>query len=293
MKIGVVGPGAVGLLFSYYLRKAAGNVTVYTRTQEQAEYIRMHGITCRREGWCDTVFPDARELDGAVLADDYLFVAVKQYDLEALFPRLHKSESRLVFLQNGMSHILLLQHMQNKKAAVGIVEHGAKKESTAAVKHTGIGTTRFGIINGALQDFQALFPLFSAPLFSMCIEEEWEAALTRKLIINACINPLTALYKVRNGELVDNEHFCCMMKRVFAEVLSVVEVCDEKEQWQHVCEVARKTAHNHSSMLVDLSLGRATEVEAILGYVLKQAKEKEKELPLVSFLYHSIKGLER
>ncbi len=41
-----------------------------------------------------------------------------------------------------MSHLHAMQKIENENIAVGIVEHGAKKEERHTVYHTGIGVTK-------------------------------------------------------------------------------------------------------------------------------------------------------
>jgi len=288
MKIGVIGSGAIGMLFAFYLQRAGALVTIYTRGMEQAEHIGRFGISCTFDGQGETQFPDAAPLDAAAIEDDYVFVAVKQYDIESVLPHLQQTQSRLVFLQNGMGHLSLLQNMQQRCIAVGIVEHGARKEDARSVMHTGIGVTKLGILAGA-EGFQELLPFFQAPYFPILVEENWEEVLRSKLIVNACINPLTALYRVQNGMLLNNPAFCNAMKQIFAEVIFVLD--ETKERWEHVCNVCRKTAENESSMLTDVKQGRETEIDAIIGYLLVQAEKQNKQVPLLSFLQQSIKGM--
>ncbi len=290
MKVGIVGPGAIGLLFTYYLQKESNAVTIYTRTEEQAQNIRKKGITCIINHAKYTVFPHALPLDGASLQDDYILVAVKQYQLPSVLSHLHRASGKLIFLQNGMAHLSMLQDF-DQATAVGIVEHGAKKENDTTVVHTGAGITRLGIISGHEDMFQSLFSLFTE-VFPLVIEKNWKEIVVNKLVINACVNPLTALYRVKNGEMLKNEHFNQVMKSVCKEVLCILGESNLEEHWIRVCHVCEKTADNQSSMLTDVIHHRQTEVDAILGYILAKADEKGQTVPILSFLYHSMKGLE-
>jgi 2-dehydropantoate 2-reductase len=292
MKIGVIGPGAIGLLFAYYLQKESRSVTVYTRTREQALYLNRHGIMLKKGNETDVVFPKVQALGESVLEDNYLFIAVKQYQLESLLPYLRKSTSKnIVFLQNGMSHLSLIQNMQEKHIAVGIVEHGAKKEGAGIVHHTGIGSTKLGVVRGTMQDFEPIFTLFSNE-FSLFAENDWKSILIKKIIINACINPLTALYRVKNGELLENPYFQGAMKQVLLEALEALGETDEDGHWERVCAVCRNTALNQSSMLTDILHKRPTEADAILGFILQEGQRRDIQTPTISFLYQSVKGLE-
>lgn len=292
MKIGIVGPGAVGLLFAFYLKKNGQDVTVFTRTEEQAEQLKQKGITCMREGKMETVSLNAMRLEN--MTDermDYTFIAVKQYHLAHVLSFL-TGQQRLIFLQNGMSHLSIFQEIECEHVAIGIVEHGAKKENDYTVHHTGVGIMKFGVVRGGQERFAPLFSCFSPKLFPLRIETDWKRTLHDKLVVNVCINPLTALFGVRNGELLSNLFFYRAMKQVFEEVAFLIEEEKKEELWQLVCHVCEKTSDNTSSMLADVKQNRKTEIDAIVGYAIEEAKKREKQVPTLQFLYHSIKGLE-
>ncbi len=63
----------------------------------------------------------------------------------------------------------------------------------------------------------------------------------KKLVVNVCINPLTALLGVKNGELITNRFFYQMMEQVFQEVAFLIR--GEKEMvWQMVRNVCEGTS---------------------------------------------------
>lgn len=288
MNIGVIGAGAIGMLFSFYLQRAGAKVTLYTHSTEQAREIEEFGISCTVNGKEERQSVAARPLTAGLAEENYVLIAVKQYNLDSVMPHLQRTKARLIFLQNGMGHLPLLKNMNHAGIAVGIVEHGARRTGAAAVVHTGIGATKLGILAGE-EEFDALLPFFSDSCFLIVVEEDWEQVLRNKLIVNACINPLTALYRVQNGVLLENPFLREAMKQVFAEVIFVLG--EKEEQWERVCGVCRTTAENVSSMLTDVKLRRQTEIDAIVGYLLTQAHEQQKPAPLLSFLHQSVKGM--
>ena len=101
--------------------------------------------------------------------------------------------------------------------------------------------------------------------------EDAQSLIWGKLIINAAINPLTALLRVPNGKLLDLPSAHEMMKALASETARVAEA--EKIQLPFsdpvaaAEEVARRTAANHSSMLQDVLRGAPTEIDAICGAV--------------------------
>ncbi|SCM96796.1 2-dehydropantoate 2-reductase [Bacillus mycoides] len=292
MKIGIIGPGAIGLLYTFYLQKSNQDVTLFTRNAKQAEELNLTGVTCIRNGERETVFPSILPIESMLDKQlDYTFIAVKQYHITDILPFV-QGESSLIFLQNGMSHLHIMQKIGNERIAVGIVEHGAKKEDGHTVHHTGIGVTKFGVVRGQSSCFKKVFNCFPFDYFPIQIEDDWKGIMRNKLVVNVCINPLTTLLRVENGELISNPFFYQMMEQVFQEIAFLVKEEDKEMVWQMVCQVCEKTSHNTSSMLADVRANRQTEVNAIVGYVLEEAKEQRQSVPTLRFLFNAIKGME-
>ena len=116
--------------------------------------------------------------------------------------------------------------------------------------------------------------------------------LIEKVAINCCINPLTAVHRVKNGELISETHGE-QVTTVISEVSSVLDDLGYPtlsiELGQRVYEVMTDTAENRSSMLNDVMAGRRTEADAIVGWLLRQTK---RELPALTALATQLRALE-
>ncbi|QOR68460.1 2-dehydropantoate 2-reductase [Cytobacillus suaedae] len=294
MKVGIIGAGAIGLLFASYIAPTH-NLTIYTRKLDQRERLNKEGLLLIRNGKKFNIKVSAEILQNQSIEQlDLLIIAVKQYHLHDLitqFPSINQATT-IVFLQNGMGHIRYLDKLRNDSIYVGVVEHGAMLLSSHSVEHTGIGITKISSFKGSSTVISSIIASVGSSHFPFTFEEDWSQMLIEKLVINSVINPLTSLYGVKNGELLRNVYFYKLMKELFSEVTSVFP-SENREVWDRVVEVCEKTSNNRSSMLKDLEEGRLTEIDAILGYVLEIGKRKEIDLPVINFLYHSIKGLEK
>jgi 2-dehydropantoate 2-reductase len=295
VKIAIVGGGAVGLLFANYLTKANHHVTIVVRRKEQEQQLRSHGV--KLYGHERTEIVEALTFDELQSQTfDLVIITVKQTAIKTVVNTLKMRKliaKDIMFVQNGMGHIHYMKELLNcfHSCYIGIVEHGAKKLSDFEVHHTGIGKVSLGILHKNHEKIHELANELSFGKFPFEVSHDWEMILKRKLVINAVINPLTALFQVRNGELLHNEHFIGLMRALLFEAVSVLQLPDEEEMWQYVKRICEKTASNHSSMLMDLTNGRETEIEAISGHIIEKAEEQQKNVPFTSFVYESIKGL--
>lgn len=291
MNLAVLGGGAVGLLSAFYL-SYTHSITVITRRSEQAEILNRQGVTLRNGEKEET-----REIKAAQKSEeafDLCLVTVKQNQLHSARQTIENlCCSRFLFLQNGMGHLSDMEKFaQSKEVYVGIVEHGVAKTGDARIVHTGIGCVKWGAYSNS--DGNMLIREFakSQESFPMFFSANWRQLLIEKLLVNACINPMTALLNVKNGELLRNPAYLAFMEYIFDEAANVLQVQDKGSSWKKVLAICEKTAENMSSMRADFLLGRKTEIDAILGCLIKEAEKMGKQVPHLSFLFDSIKAAE-
>lgn len=294
MKIAIIGGGAIGLLFAHYLNEHH-NVQVYVRNKSQADRLRSQGLKFERDGKRFNHPIQASLFSEWKGEEDLTIVAVKQYSIPEVVCSMKKmSHGRnlsLLFLQNGMGHLKWIQSLEADHLFVGSVEHGALKVESETVIHTGIGVTKLAAIKGDLTFLQAI----SEPAlnyFPFVFKQDYNGMLIEKLIVNSVINPLTAVLRVRNGELLENQYYYRLFLKLFGEVSTILDIYDKKTALNHVKMVCRDTGNNRSSMLKDIEEGRHTEIDAILGYILEEADRKKMVAPYSLCLYCLVKGKE-
>ncbi len=292
LNIGIIGGGAIGLLCASYLAQHH-DVTVFTRRNEQAEEIRAFGIERTVKG--ETCQASVHAQTGITGEFDFLIVTVKYHHLQDVLSELSTlSPHRILFLQNGMAHLLDLENWKTGHSLyIGVVEHGAMKMSDHEVNHTGIGVIKWGAFqHEAAADIKKALNETSSH-FQMIYADEWKKVLEEKLLVNVCINPLTTLLHVRNGALIENPSYEYMMKCAFEEAVSILSLPEKERLWAYVITVCENTAENQSSMLQDIVKGRQTERKAILGYLLKKAQAQGVAVPHLTFFDRSLEVLEK
>jgi 2-dehydropantoate 2-reductase len=113
--------------------------------------------------------------------------------------------------------------------------------------------------------------------FKVEIVQDAQSLVWGKLVINAAINPLTAILRVPNGRLLELPSAREMMGALAREAAHVAEADNVHLPFRDPIaaaeDVAHRTAANHSSMLQDVLRGAPTEIDAICGAVVTMGQK--------------------
>jgi 2-dehydropantoate 2-reductase len=295
MKIGIIGAGSIGLLFAAYLSKAF-SITLYTRTSVQAEEINQNGIALQEGTEKQKFSVRAMPISKWAGEEELTIIAVKQYQLHSIIndlTNLERCPNTLLFLQNGMGHLKLLENIPVPNIFVVSVEHGASKVNTYTVRHNGKGAINVALFKGDSNKIIEFADACSANNFPITRKGDYYDMLVNKLIANAIINPLTAILQVNNGELITNTFYFAAVKNLFLEISDILNLQDPIIKFKNMLNICKKTAANRSSMLKDIEAGRKTEIDAILGFLLDEASKQQKKAINIESYYHLIKGKEK
>ena len=227
---------------------------------------------------------------------DWLVITTKAADtLNAITPladHLHRIK-RLVLLQNGMGQQAAVADWlstQNNPPELWLASstEGAYRQNRSDVVYAGQGQTFIGryqeglVQNRLSHDSQECNNCdFYLPMSTVYAPDMLDK-LRHKLAINAVINPLTALYRCRNGELVTNPDYRRHLQLLAAEIAGLYTFLNWSLPWNLLTQaeqVATATAANQSSTLQDVLQQRPTELPYINGYLLAQAEQHEYALP--------------
>lgn len=298
MDIVVIGPGAIGCLFGSLLGLRGNNVTVVDHNVERAARIERNGITLE---WNDHthIVPVCVQLNPRTFSfqADVILLCVKSYDNEqaaiSALPFIGP-ETLVVSLQNGIGNIeRLASSTAHEKTAALITSMGATLLGDGHVRYAGKGAT-YVTAEGQLKPRgEAL-----ASELSRCgVPAEWndntDAVIWSKAVINAAINPVTAISGVCNGDILLHPDLTDLMSSAAKEAQSVAEAegitllyDDAAEEAAQVC---RNTHSNISSMLQDIRNETPTEIDAITGMIVTSAKASGVPVPVNESLLKQVK----
>jgi 2-dehydropantoate 2-reductase len=131
--------------------------------------------------------------------------------------------------------------------------------------------------------------------FRVEVVADTESLLWGKLVVNSAINPLTALLRLPNGELLTRPAARSLMGEVAAETARVAAaqgiVLPYSDAVAAVEAVAQRTAENISSMLRDVQRDAPTEIEAINGAIVRAGEQVGVSTPLNRTLWQLVSSL--
>ncbi|MFB0845550.1 ketopantoate reductase family protein [Paenibacillus oleatilyticus] len=317
----VIGAGALGTLFAVKLSKAGHEVEVVVRRAERKAEIEAAGLRLtnavsgseeKSARAVITAFPRVRlwEEKEAFGGKDgsgphFILLAVKQSaitrELGLELGRRMGSSAWMVCLQNGIGHLeTLAAYVPAERLLAAVTTEGAMISTAGEAVHTGSGMTWVGAVGDERAEVSEIMQknlVYWLQLagFSASVSKNISSRIWQKLLINAVINPLTALLRVPNGELLSLPGAGELMRSLYEEGVVLARALDirlEPDLWEQLLEVCRRTANNRSSMLQDMTAGRLTEIDAITGGLLREANRSEIELPTHLTVYRLIKAAE-
>jgi 2-dehydropantoate 2-reductase len=305
----VIGGGSLGLLFAGKVRAKTRDQAVHliTRSPEQAQEIRDVGLIIDGHPPIQSmsVHSISEDLAGRIEPPSWIFLMVKQKHLESstifdYIQYIKGPKTSVVCFQNGIGHIeKCKEHLTDIPIYAAVTTEGAKKISAHKVLHTGTGKTAIGQINDgetvSSPNENKLIELLNMAGFNTFMSKEMNRLIWNKLLINAVINPLTALMRVTNGELPRLTHGKALMYALMTEGINTAKasgISVSEQLWDDILEVCERTSSNTSSMLADILAGRETEIEWINGQIIKAAKRYGLQTPTHIMIYQLVKGLE-
>lgn len=281
----ILGTGALACLFAARLTQAGHTVTLLGTWREGIEALRADGVRYVNADGAEHNFKvratdDPAECAGATTA----IVLVKAWQTERASRQLQTclaKDGLALTLQNGLGNYeTLVQQLGPERVALGSTTTGATLLGPGWVRAGGEGI----ISLGQKQAAAGLEASLKSANFNVQVVNDPQALIWGKLIINAAINPLTALLKVRNGDLLDRPSARVLMGELAREAAAVAQAegvtLPFADPVAAVEEVARKTSSNQSSMLQDVLRGARTEIDAICGAVVRRAERHALAVPV-------------
>jgi 2-dehydropantoate 2-reductase len=292
----IVGTGALATLFAARLGRAGHAITMLGTWPD--------GLRALRENGARLIESDGREQRSPVIATGdprdclgarHALVLVKSWQTQRAADQLAAclaEDGLAVTLQNGLGNReILAVKLGKSRAVLGSTTTGATLLGPGLAKPGGEGTV-------SIESHPNITPLVAAlrsARFKVEAVKDARSLIWNKLVINSAINPLTALLRIPNGQLLERPSARALL-RSLAEETAAVAVAEQarlaaEDPVRSVEAVALKTAANHSSMFQDIQRGAPTEIDAICGAVTRAGRRHNIPTPINQACWQLVQAL--
>ena len=287
----IAGTGALATLFAARLSASGHPITMLVSWENGLRTLQENGARLIDSDGAEFTYPVKATNNPADCKDiRYALVLVKSWQTERVAGQLAEclaEDGLALTLQNGMGN---REHLAGAlglpRVALGITTTGATLLGPGLARVGGEGVI-------SVETHPRLGPLEAALTgagFNVQEVSDADALVWGKLVINAAINPLTALLRVPNGELLQRPAAHKMMSVLATEAAAVATAQGIHLPFEDAVraaeEVARKTAANHSSMFQDIRRGAPTEIDAICGVITKTGEKIGVSTPVNRVCWH-------
>ena len=284
--IAILGPGGVGGFLAAALARATEPVTVIAREQT-ADHIAQHGLrveSVRLGGFTANPATSTSLTD----PDTSLVIATKSTTLDAALERIEVTPALVVPLLNGLDHVdVLRDRFGADRVAAGTIRIEADRPSPGHITQTS-GFLRVDLAPPSDRLNAFADALNRAEVPARVIESEVQVLWGKLVRLNA-LACMTSAYDKLLGEIRDDPHLSSELRACVEEAAVVASAEGAAVDPDTVMgELAEAHATLGSSMQRDIAAGRAPELDAIPGAVLRHAARHGIDAPTIAALHAKI-----
>jgi 2-dehydropantoate 2-reductase len=211
--------------------------------------------------------------------------------------RVISSDGVVATLQNGLGNLeVLAEHVDTERLSLGAIYVGAEMVN-GALEATGPGRVELGRPKHARAraHLEELGAAMAAGGMTVAVVDDPWPTVWKKLVVNAAMNPTTAIFGLRNPELLDHpagRPLADALARETARVATAAGVAIDPEaapgMWHAVA-----TFVNRSSMFQDVAAGRPTEIDAINGAIAREGERLGVHAPANEAIAILVRAIEK
>ena len=302
MKVVIIGAGAMGCLYGAYLSEK-NEVIMLDVYEPQVDIINKNGITVLEPDGSEKNYKNVRAMKsgGCDVVADLVIVFVKSTFSESALKEnksLFGENTIVMTLQNGAGNDRkIAKYVRPENIIIGTSKHNSVNLGGGKVSHSGNGMTTIGSNHGEIEALRIIEKVFSESGFDIEISDDIQRIIWSKLFVNLSINTFTAITRSPIGSMIENKYAWDFAEKMICEAVDVAEAdgthfsyMEVLNMVHHVCEDVGK---GYSSMYQDVTRGIPTEIDAINGAIVEQAKRYNVPAPyntLIVDLIHAIEG---
>lgn len=303
----VLGSGSVGSLYGGLLA-ANGNEVVLLGRSFHIDVVRNNGLIIRGlfdfhvepkyAGNFDYLYPILEDQCEDI---DYILVTTKAHQTRAaaeeIIPIVPKT-AVLISIQNGIGTEDILKELYPDNLVLrAVTSVGVNRPKPGLIDFTGEGQINLGYKTEEEKEIAKEFlRLLTKAGMNAKLTNNIEGMVYSKVILNCALNPLTAIHKVKNIEIIKQEKLKEEAIAIATEAWNVVKKMgikiSVKNPIDFMFEVIENTGENQNSMLDDILNKRKTEIEFLNGKIIELGEKMDINVSHNKEIYEKIRLIE-
>lgn len=287
--IGILGAGAMGTLLAHKLGRAGHAVHLVARSAARREMLRKDSLPAHLEETVEGLRP-------ATL----VFLCVKAFDTGGAAAELagFPESTGICSLQNGWGNLeTLAARIPTCPLVAGATSLGGYLDESGTLHASTNGSTQFA----PWEETEVRWAEYAATLFTSAglraeSRRDARAILWQKLVLNAAVNPLSALTGRPNGAILESGPLLRIAEAAAVEATRIgTRLGYLDPTFEPIVALARlleETKANRSSMAEDLTRMRRTEIDAIVRPIVFAGKETGEPVPVLEGLWALVRAAE-
>jgi len=300
IRVAVLGAGAVGCFFGGMLARAGHDVTLIGRPVH-VDAIRKAGLHFEGLAFDERIALAASTEAQAVRGARLVLFCVKSTDTESAAAQIAPwldAGSVVLSLQNGVDNAERIQALVPRPVLAAVVYVATEMAGPGHLKHHGRGDLVIGALGeqaplaDTLRQVQQWFAQAGVPV---TISANVAGELWTKLVVNCAYNAISAIAQLPYGTMIEGAGIREVMRDVVGEALAVAAargVATDPDLLAKVYRIAEAMPTQYSSTAQDLARGRATEIDHLNGYLVRQGDALGIPVPANRALHALVKLLE-
>ncbi len=295
MNVLVMGSGAVGSYYGAILAKSGHTVNFVVRG-DHFRAIKAQGLTVEsQDAKAYTIKVNISHKPDPTIPFDLILFTVKAYDTHDAV------KSMLGSISDNTSILTLQNGFESGQEIQSLIQKGTVLEGPAytvcTIRSPGV-VQQIGNVNSLLLGPVDPKDLDKAGTLTKQLSDSgWPIELTNfpqrelwsKLVFLGPLAGLTSIVPLTAGEIRANAHTLKTIEDMMGEYAAVGNVCGANLAsdvvGQSIKTLHRYPANGSTSMAKDWNSGKKTEIEALLGSVIRKAKDHRIDMPITSSIY--------
>jgi 2-dehydropantoate 2-reductase len=300
--VAVMGAGAVGCYFGAMLARAGARVQLIGRTA-LVDAVTQNGLRLETGGRAERITVTATTNPAGIAGAGLVLFCVKSTGTDeaarAIAPRLDPS-AIVLSLQNGVDNVARIRAHLSNVVVPAVVYVAAEISAPGVLRHNGGGDLVIGADGFSPADERIMADLaahLTGAGIPTRVSDNIEGELWAKLVMNCAYNAISAIGRIRYGRVVAVAEARQVMREVVGEIIALAAAKGVRialdDPVAAMLNLADFVPEAMSSTAQDLGRGRATEIDHLNGYVVRECEIYGLPAPVNRTLHALVKLLER